>query len=111
MKHTEPRSPEKYLSGGLAGLTCASDHVHWSYIPHPRFGLCTCSEYLRSCELVLSSHPPLFQLIDWVDPAPVSFTNDSVFIPGPRDSNRHIHSSGEGTVLNFSLGFKSLSEA
>lgn len=49
----------------------------------------------------------LLQLIDWVDPAPVILSNDSVFVSGPRDSNGLIHSSEEGIAFHFSLGFKS----
>lgn len=52
------------------------------------------------------SHPPLLQLVKWMDPVYFIFTNnDCVFMTGPVDSNRLIHSSEEETACNLSLGF------
>lgn len=44
-----------------------------------------------------------------MDPAPVIFTNDSMFMTGSWYHNRIIYSSGKWTTFNFLLGFKSFS--
>lgn len=49
------------------------------------------------------SHLPLLQLVDKIDPAPVIFRNESVFIPGLWNHNRLIYLYEEGTVYKFLL--------
>lgn len=86
MKHTESYVTQESLSGDAScfdlckSAVNASGHVYWSHVPHP----------------------PLPQLEDRMDPVPVIFINDSVFMPAPWDYNRLIRSSEEGTASNFS---------
>lgn len=56
-----------------------SEHVPWSFVPPL----------------------PLLQLVDSIGPAPAIFSKESVFIPGPWNHNRLIHSYEEGTVFKF----------
>lgn len=53
---------EKLFLAMLCALTCAtavrtSEHMYWSTVPHP----------------------PLLQLVDWMDSEPAGFTNDCVY--------------------------------
>lgn len=64
-----------------------------------------------SLNIYIGPQPPLLQVIDWMGPASIIFTSDSVII---LDYNKLIPSSAAGTVVclfvffHFSLVFKSL---
>lgn len=70
-----PVPPENTFLAMLSALTCVS---------------LVSASGLMYCSIV--SHPlPLLQLVDWMDPAPVIFTDDSVLMTRPWDHNRLIH--------------------
>ena len=60
-----PMTPDKLFLAMLAILSCSSgvsaEYVYWAYIPNP----------------------PLLSIVDWVDKAPMIFTNDSMHFPSP----------------------------
>ena len=60
-----PMTPDKLFLAMLAVLSCSSgvsaEYVYWAYIPNP----------------------PLLSIVDWVDEAPMIFTNDSMHFPSP----------------------------
>ena len=85
-----PMTPEKLFLAMLAVLSCSSGvnakYVYWACIPNP----------------------PLLPIVDWVDEAPVIFTNDSMHFPSPSSIKRPIHEEGEGKPIDISLGFRTL---
>lgn len=68
MKRTEsPVPPENIFLAMISALTrvslvSASELMHRPFVSHP---------------------PPLLQLVDWMDPAPVFFADVSVLMTGP----------------------------
>ncbi|XP_027397066.1 endogenous retrovirus group K member 25 Env polyprotein-like [Bos indicus x Bos taurus] len=85
-----PMTPDKLFLAMLAVLSCSSgvsaEYVYWAYIPNP----------------------PLLSIVDWVDKAPMIFTNDSTHFPSPWSTKRPIHEEDEGKPINISVGFKTL---
>ena len=91
LKNTRtPMTPEKLFLAMLAVLSCSSgvnvEYVYWAYIPNP----------------------PLLSIMDWVDKAPMVFTNDSLHFSAPWSAQRPIHKEDEGKKINVSIGFKTL---
>ena len=60
-----PMTPDKLFLAMLVVLSCSSgvsaEYVYWACIPNP----------------------PLLPIVDWVDKAPMIFTNDSMLFPSP----------------------------
>lgn len=84
--HRSLCQPENLLLVMLSALTCASAVGYpWARV------LVFCSSSSFASTWILDGS---------------SFTNDSVFMPGPWDCN--IHSSEKGIAFNSSLGFESL---
>ena len=85
-----PMTPDKLFLAMLAVLSCSSgvsaEYVYWAYIPNP----------------------PLLSIVDWVDKAPMIFTNDSMHFPSLWSTKRPIHEEDEGKPINISMGFKTL---
>ena len=91
LKNTRtPMTPDKLFLAMLAVLSCSSgvnvEYVYWAYIPNP----------------------PLLSIMDWVDKAPMVFTNDSLHFSAPWSAQRPIHKEDEGKKINVSIGFKTL---
>ena len=85
-----PMTPDKLFLAMLAVLSCSSgvsaEYVYWAYIPNP----------------------PLLSIVDWVDKAPMIFTNDSMHFPSPWSIKQPIHEEDEGKPINISMEFKTL---
>ena len=85
-----PMTPDKLFLAMLAVLSCSSgvsvEYLYWAYLPNP----------------------PLLSILDWVNKAPVVFTNDSLHFPAPWSTQRPIHEEDEGRKINISIGFKTL---
>ena len=85
-----PMTPDKLFLAMLTVLSCSSgvsvEYIYWTYIPNP----------------------PLLSIVDWVDKAPMVFTNDSLHFPAPRSTQGSIHEEDEGKEIHDSVGFKTL---
>ena len=85
-----PMTPDKLFFAMLTVLSCSSgvsvEYIYWTYIPNP----------------------PLLSIVDWVDNAPMVFTNDSLHFPAPWSTQGSIHEEDEGKEINISIGIKTL---
>ncbi|XP_043316072.1 endogenous retrovirus group K member 113 Env polyprotein-like [Cervus elaphus] len=85
-----PLTPDKLFLGMLAVLSCTSalsaNYTYWTYIPAP----------------------PLLQFVDWSEPSPLVFTNDSQHFPPPWSRAGPTHPDQEGKAINISIGYKVL---
>ena len=68
-----PMTPDKLFLAMLAVLSCSSgvrvEYLYWAYLPNP----------------------PFLSIVDWVNKAPMVFTNDSLHFPAPWSTQRPIH--------------------
>ena len=83
-------TPDKLFLGMLAVLSSTSgvsaNYTHWTYIPAL----------------------PLLQFVDWSEPSPLVFTNDSQQFPPPWSRVGPTHPDQEGKAINISIGYKVL---
>ncbi|XP_043766967.1 endogenous retrovirus group K member 25 Env polyprotein-like [Cervus elaphus] len=85
-----PLTPDKLFLGMLAVLSCTSvvkaNYTYWISIPDL----------------------PLLQFVDWNEPSPLVFTNDSQHFPPPWSRAGPTHPDQEGKAINISIGYKVL---
>ena len=83
-----PLTPDKLFLGMPAALSCTSvvnaNYTYWISTPAP----------------------PLLQFVDWNEPSPLVFTNDSQHFPPPWSRAGPTHPNQEEKAVNISIGYK-----